>query len=105
MMNSLSKQEQETAAQIFKYLVTPSGTKIAYPALDLAEYTGLDQPALKSLLDKLSSASFRILRPLPEDRYEIFHDVLAGPILDWTRQFSENQQPPSKLFGKRRRRK
>jgi len=35
------------------------------------------------LLDKLSSGDARILRSTEQGRYEIFHDVLAAPILDW----------------------
>ena len=95
-MNSLPEQTQDAAAKIFNYLVTPSGTKIAYPVSDLAEYTALDQRELISLLSELSSK--RILRQVGTSTdksetpsYEIFHDVLAPAILNWRRQFLENQ--------------
>ncbi len=89
----LSEKEQEAAARIFEYLVTPAGSKIAYPVLDLTKQTGLDAKQLKKLLEKLSSSEFRLLHalgPSPDkpgvQRYEIFHDVVALAILNWRRQ-------------------
>nr|MDJ0719099.1 hypothetical protein [Prochloraceae cyanobacterium] len=91
-MDLLSESEREAAASIFQYLVTPSGTKIAYPVLELAESIELElEPMqLEGLLEKLASGGQRILRsvgPSPNNpnvrRYEIFHDVLALAILDW----------------------
>ncbi len=88
-MSALSPLEQETAAQIFRYLVTPSGSKIALTASDLANYTDLPEAQLNAILQRLSH-DVRILRPITPPagietatRYEIFHDVLATPILDW----------------------
>lgn len=66
-LNIIPQTDQEIAANIFKYLVTPSGTKISYSILDLAEIAGIGPtqiPKLPQLLDKLSSPGFRILRPL-----------------------------------------
>src|SRR5262249_18702356 len=90
VMCTLLPNEQDTAARVFHYLVTPSGTKIAHTIPDLVEYAGLLQPQLTSVLEKLSGGGDRILRPVapPPDqpttlRYEIFHDVLAPAILDW----------------------
>ena len=37
-MDALPPDERDAAARIFRYLVTPSGTKIAHAAADLAEY-------------------------------------------------------------------
>ena len=88
MMNALSPEQQNIAAEVFHYLVTPSGTKIAHTAPDLAEYASVSKPALKATLEGLATGSMRILRGTSrpgddEPRYEIFHDVLAAPILDW----------------------
>ena len=90
VMNTLLPNEQDTAARVFHYLVTPSGTKIAHTIPDLVEYTSLPQPQLTSVLEELSGGDERILRPVapsPDQpttlRYEIFHDVLAPAILDW----------------------
>ncbi len=80
------------AAKIFQYLVTPSGNKIAYPVTDLMESTGWPKKKLISLLEKLASGKLRILRPVSKSSeaelcYEIFHGVLAQPILEWRKQY------------------
>lgn len=89
-MGALTPQTQDSAAKIFHYLVTPSGTKIAHTVPDLAHYAELPRTQLANVLEELASGETRILRgiaPPPyqpaEQRYEIFHDVLAAPILDW----------------------
>ncbi len=89
-MDNLPLDEQEAAASVFHYLVTPSGTKIAQTLADLANYGNVEVSALGPLLQKLSRQETRIVRPVdpPLDRpmalrYEIFHDVLAPAILDW----------------------
>lgn len=101
VMGALNEEEREIAARIFHYLVTPSGTKIAYSSFDLArsaelveEEAELVEEELTSVLEKLSQGALRILRPVGarrernvRPRYEIFHDVLAPAILNWrTRQ-------------------
>ncbi len=97
-MAALPPDEQETAARMFRMLVTPSGTKIAHTVKDLAAYAELPRDQLEPVLEKLSGRG-RILRPVapPPDqpelpRYEIFHDVLAPAILDWRRRYAERQQ-------------
>ena len=98
-MSNLPLRERDVAAHIFHYLVTPSGTKIAHTVADLAEYVQVSPAQLDPILEKLSSASIRILRPIasPLDqpglpRYEIFHDVLAGAILDWRARYVQAQE-------------
>ncbi len=96
-MKLLRKEEGEDSvvalAKIFQYLVTPSGSKIAYPLKDLIEPTGWDEKKLRTLLEKLVSGKLRLLRRISQpseaflERYEIFHDVLAQPILDWRKQY------------------
>ena len=89
-LSGLPSQEREAAADIFHYLVTPSGTKIALTAADLAEYTNRPVSLATALLEHLASAPNRILRPVAPPpgsdggvRYEISHDLLAHAILDW----------------------
>ncbi len=86
-LNALSADEQEVAASVFRYLVTPSGTKIAHRVDDLAEYAGVPPAAVASVLGKLAAGSTRVVRPAGEDAYEIYHDVLAGAVLDWRARF------------------
>jgi WD domain, G-beta repeat len=93
VMDNLPGDEQDVAARIFPYLVTPSGTKIAHTVRDLAEYASDTEPQISSVVERLADPTIRILRPvgpalgqpteLPYERYEIFHDVLAPAILDW----------------------
>jgi WD40 repeat protein len=93
-MASLSENDQRLAAQVFTRLVTPSGTKIAHAAADLAVWAKVPQDRLTPILERLASADLRILRPVapPPDRpnevrYEIFHDVLAAAALQWGRRY------------------
>ena len=107
-MHQLSVTAQNTAARIFYYLVTPSGTKIAHTVDDLLTYVNDDQSnpeaklsyeQVQFLLEELSKGNARILRPIgpslkhldSKERYEIFHDVLAPAVLDWCRQRIERQ--------------
>jgi hypothetical protein len=88
VMAKLSPEQQDIATDVFHYLVTPSGSKIAHTAKDLAEYAELPEKKLKSTLEELATGNKRILRGVSrsagsEPRYEIFHDVLSAPILDW----------------------
>jgi WD40 repeat protein len=89
-MSELSARERDLAAGIFHYLVTPSGAKVAHALPDLADYAGASPSELEPMLERLSYGSARILRPVADETgresvasYEIFHDVLAAPILDW----------------------
>ena len=130
----LSLRELDIAASVFHYLVTPSGSKLAISASDLADWARADWAKEKPLnhndnirnsqfnnipiiwlllqeidymagilflreslntnelsifLNKLTESEFRILRTVgksPNVCYEIFHDVLAMPILTWQSQ-------------------
>jgi hypothetical protein len=97
-MASLSPEDRDVAAAAFHYLVTPSGTKIAYSAADLAGQAGLDEEHVGRVLERLSRHDARILRPVPPPpdspgnaRYEIFHDVLADAILDWRASHAQDK--------------
>jgi len=97
-LEKLSESEKALAASAFGDLVTPSGDKRAYTAFDIAEAAELNKERLTALLEKLSRGNNRILRSFAspdrkgESSYEIFHDVLAEPILDWRRQYRQNQR-------------
>lgn len=98
-MKTLPRNEQDIAAQIFHYLVTPSGAKIAHTIPDLASYSELSKEKLVPVMERLSGSDIRVLRgvaPPPEQRaeprYEIFHDVLAPAILDWRRRYKDKKR-------------
>lgn len=82
-LEALPPEQQDLAAAVFNHLVTPSGTKIAHSAADLARYAHVEEDALAPVLSRL--AADRILRPVAEGRYEIYHDVLADAALAWQR--------------------
>jgi hypothetical protein len=93
-MSGLSNAERLVAARAFRYLVTPSGTKIAYSPSDLANYAGVSPLQLSPVLLKLSGPQTRVLRGIAppagtvqEPRYEIFHDVLGPAVLDWRERY------------------
>jgi hypothetical protein len=92
-MSALTADEQEIMASVFHYLVTPSGTKVAYTAEDLSGYAGIPAAQLRLLLERLSASGSRILSPVTgplgqpaEMRFEIYHDVLAGAVLEYLKQ-------------------
>lgn len=83
-MRGLAAAQQETAASLFDRLVTPSGCKIALRGRDLQKFAGEHSADVSELLQTLAGKS--ILRAIGKDsepQYEIFHDVLAQPILAW----------------------
>ncbi len=85
-LDELDAHEKDVAARMFDHLVTPSGTKIAHRVDDLAQYAAVPQGALLAVLGTLNRE--RILRTVDGahgsgERYEIFHDVLAEPVLAW----------------------
>jgi Novel STAND NTPase 1 len=88
IMDEFSEREQRIASEAFRYLVTPSGMKVPYSAWDLSEMTHSTADRIERVLERLASERMRILRPLPpsprgDRRYEIYHDRLGDPILDW----------------------
>jgi WD40 repeat protein len=87
-LGQLDKPGRDIAASVFLHLVTPSGTKIALPVGDIAEYTATPPAELDPVLHLL--ARERILKPVETPHsdtangsYEIFHDVLAEAVLAW----------------------
>ncbi len=92
-MAELAPEQKDVAARLFNHLVTPSGTKIAHEVSDLADFGHVTVDELRPVVATL--ADRRILRSVEEGgehRYEIFHDVLAQPVLAWrTRQRTERE--------------
>ena len=83
---TLDAPDRAVVAALFHQLVTPSGTKIAHGVGDLSRYAGEPPERLEDVLHALSSE--RVVRAVPGKngggpRYEIYHDVLAGAVLDW----------------------
>ncbi|HVO52917.1 MAG TPA: AAA family ATPase [Solirubrobacterales bacterium] len=93
----LTQAQRLLAAAIFHFLVTSGGTKIALSAQDLADLTEVAKVELEPVLRHLSSPKLHILRPISsrgggEPLYEIFHDALARPIVEWRGRVEEGQR-------------
>jgi formylglycine-generating enzyme required for sulfatase activity len=94
VMGNLSGAEQALCARLFDRLVTAIGGKIAYPTAALAapEVVGpkVSERAVEAVLNKLTGKEQRILKPVMTnggEGFEIFHDVLGLPVLEWKRSF------------------
>jgi WD40 repeat protein len=105
-MAVLSPEQKDVAARLFNHLVTPSGTKIAHEVSDLADFGQVAVEELEPVLATLSQR--RILRSLEEGsgiRYEIFHDVLAQPVLAWRARHRTEREIALQLADAHRRRR
>ncbi|MET0560102.1 MAG: AAA family ATPase, partial [Gaiellaceae bacterium] len=88
-VQELTSEQRDVAADVFRFLVTPSGAKIAHGVGDLAEYASVDEERLVPVLSTLGRE--RIVRTVDGAgsngaRYEIFHDVLGEAVLTWRRE-------------------
>jgi WD40 repeat protein len=109
-MQQLTQAQQDIASRIFHHLVTPSGTKVAHRASDLASYSGMSPATLRPVLERLASGEWRILRIVDqasatgdEPRYEIFHDVLAQAVLEWRTRHEERRAALDAVAAERSR--
>lgn len=96
-LETLSPGERRVAAELFHHLVTPSGTKIAHRPGDLAEYASVNERELTPVLAALVEE--RIVRPVTPSAgepdgssYEIFHDVLAEPVVAWRSRYEADRE-------------
>ena len=97
VMKKFRITDRAAAAAFFQYLVTPSGSKIAYPVSDLITISRRSAAEVEGILKELENE--RVLRYIPPPihqpgfvRYEIYHDVLARSILDWQSRFLRLQK-------------
>jgi WD40 repeat protein len=84
-IDALTPAQRDIAANLFDHLVTPSGTKIAHEASDLAQFAGASEAGVRAVVEIL--ADHRILRRDETGRWEIFHDVLASAVLGWKTRY------------------
>jgi formylglycine-generating enzyme required for sulfatase activity len=98
VMAHLKPDEQALCAKMFDRLVTPLGSKIAFPtaALAMPEVVGpnVNPERVENVLNKLTPTEARILKPVTTNGssgFEIFHDVLGQPVLEWKRDYNARQ--------------
>jgi WD40 repeat protein len=99
---ALSLGEKEIVAEAFRYMVTPTGRKIAQTTSDLinslSSLAPVTESNLENILGRLQAA--RLLRRVPPPRgslsnepcYEFAHDMVAMAASEWQRQFRRTQQ-------------
>jgi formylglycine-generating enzyme required for sulfatase activity len=99
VMSTLAPGEQTLCAKMFDRLVTAIGGKIAYPTAALATEAvlgqHLDRQKIEATLNKLTTTGARILKPVSInglDGFELFHDVLGLPVLEWKQSFEARQK-------------
>jgi formylglycine-generating enzyme required for sulfatase activity len=93
IMAGCTAAERKLAARAFAFLVTEWGTKMAYPESVLAKILKVKLAKLQPILRRLNAA--RILRDeqRPEGTwYELYHDMFAGIIEDWSRAFGNKRR-------------
>jgi len=89
VMRGLSWSQRTLATRLFPYLVSPSGGKRAETADQLAELSGASPKKTSAVLSRLEElrilTSFEVIEAdsAKHLNYEIYHDSLAEPILDW----------------------
>ena len=96
VMSRFSLREQSLAFEMFRYLVTERGTKMAYRADDLAssQLLGVPVAELQPILAHLASKEARILRAdqrLDQTWYELYHDAFAQIIRAWSKEFQADE--------------
>jgi WD40 repeat protein len=93
-LEALDSRDEDTAASVLRQLVTPSGAKLAHAEADLAALARVDPAALRRVVAQLERT--RILRALDAgdgtSRIEIYHDVLAEPLLAWRQQYEVERE-------------
>ena len=93
-LDAFSLGERQLACDVFHYLVTPSGGKFAHLPQDLASLASetagrrIDSGDVGWLLRQLADGDARVLRQTGE-RFELFHDALARPVLNWRADYLE----------------
>jgi HEAT repeat protein len=100
VITAFSPLEKKLASKAFDHLVTPRGTKMAYPVKDLSEKLRVKEEELQPVLVKLEKA--RVLRSQPRKEeiwYELYHDIFSGIIQQWNTRYKERQRNKRLAIG------
>ena len=91
-LGALEPHEQDDRGEHVEYLVTPSRTKIAQSFDDLAgtPTSRPDELRARARPARRAADRPRASRGGSDGAYEIFHDVLAEPVLAWRRNFGSS---------------
>ncbi|MCP4348609.1 MAG: HEAT repeat domain-containing protein [Desulfobacterales bacterium] len=92
VMKEFSSSEKKIASLSFNYLITPYGTKIAFPLKYLSHLLIIDENELKKVLDNLQKV--RILRSQSQKGeiwYELYHDIFSKIIYEWNELYKDSE--------------
>jgi WD40 repeat protein len=89
-LSALTRREQTLAADMLDRLVTPTGESFAQSTAALAGWANVDDMVVRPVLERLAQA--RIVRPAADDRWRIYHEVLASAVLEWRSKFVTNRR-------------
>ena len=92
VMSHFTDGEQKIISQCFNHLVTPLGTKIAYPIKDLCNILRYEEEKLTDVLLKLEQR--RIVRSYKSNTdevwYELYHDIFSEIIRRWNDEYKHS---------------
>lgn len=91
---ALTREQQDVAARVLRFLVTPSGKTNAYSAPELASYAEVPLTDVEPVLERLAEPNVRLLRPVLAGSaqhavisYEMAFDILARAALTWRARY------------------
>ncbi|MCP4399630.1 MAG: HEAT repeat domain-containing protein, partial [bacterium] len=100
VIDRFSKEEKKIASKAFDHLVTPRGTKMAYPVKDLSDKLRVKETELDTVLAGREQA--RVLRSQTrkvELWYELYHDTFSGIIYRWNSDYKAKQRAKRYAIG------
>ncbi|MCP4937133.1 MAG: hypothetical protein GY927_23730, partial [bacterium] len=100
VIDRFSLEEKKIASKAFDHLVTPRGTKMAYPVKDLSDKLRVKEKELDTVLARLEKA--RVLRSQKrkdELWYELYHDTFSGIIYRWNSDYKAKQRAKRYAIG------
>ena len=90
IMDAFAEPDRGIAAKLLRALVSRKGDRVALEETVLIGISSESENDVQRVLKGLKDAG--ILKPLPLDRYEVTHDVVARSILSWLRAYQEKQR-------------
>ncbi|GAC1317469.1 MAG: hypothetical protein NVSMB2_11200 [Chloroflexota bacterium] len=94
IISALRTEQQEVAARLFRFLVTPSGKTNAYSSAELASYAEVPVGDVEPVLRRMAEPDVRILRQVATADsqqnlvyYEVGFDILAKAALTWRARY------------------
>ena len=105
-LSGLSRREKEAVGEILRALVTADGQRKSLTTEQLASPRGAGGEAVEAIIGRLDDTGARIIRSVADGagvmRYEIFHQVLVGPVMSWLaaaeRKRTEREKERSRLL-------